>query len=84
MDKPIKVEIPPEILPFLNDDPEKEIKLLLVFELYREKKISQRQAADILKITYREMEELLQKHEIYLDFGKKELDEEFQYGFSSK
>ena len=84
MDKPIKIEIPPELLPYLSDDPEKEIKILLVFELYREKKITIRQAADILQISYREMEDLLAKNEVYLDFGKSELEEEFQYGFSSK
>ncbi|TFG22874.1 MAG: hypothetical protein EU529_09105 [Promethearchaeota archaeon] len=43
MDKPIKFEIPQALLPYLSDDPEKEIKILLVFELYREKKITIRQ-----------------------------------------
>ncbi len=84
MDKPIKFEIPPEILPYLDDEPEKKLKLLVVFELYREKKITHRQAADILKISYREMEEILEKNEIYLDYGTTELNEEFQYGFSSE
>jgi len=84
MTKSIKVEIPPELVPYLNDDPEKKIKILLVFELYREQRLSLRQAAEILKITYREMEELLEKNNIYLDFGKRELDEELQYGFSNK
>ncbi len=84
MTKPIKIEIPPELLPFLDDDPEKKVTILLVFELYREKKISLRQAAEILKVNYREMEELLEKNEIYLGFGKLELEEEFQYGYSRK
>ncbi len=83
MTKPIKVEIPPELLQYLDDEPEKNVKILLVFELYREKKITLRQAADILKITYREMEDLLEKNEIYLEFGKIEFDEEIYYGFSS-
>jgi predicted HTH domain antitoxin len=84
MDKPIKVEIPHALLPYLSDDPEKEIKILLVFELYREKKVTIRQAADILQISYREMEDLFAKNEVYLDFGKSELNEEFQYGFGSE
>jgi len=83
MTKPIKVEIPPELVQYLDDEPEKKVKLLLVFELYREKKITLRQAADILKITYREMEDILEKNEIYLAFGKIEFDEEIHYGFSS-
>jgi len=83
MTKPIKVEIPPELLQYLDDELEKNVKLLLVFELYREKKITLRQAADILKITYREMEDLLEKNEIYLEFGKIEFAEEIHYGFSS-
>lgn len=84
MDKSIKVEILPELIPYLDKDPSKTVSLLLIFELYREKKLSLRQAADILKITYREMEDLLAKHKVYIDFGKTELDEEFQYGYSSK
>ena len=84
MDKPIKVEIPPELLPYLSDNPEKKIKLLLVIELYREIKITLRQAADILRVSYREMESILEENEIFIDFGKSDLDDEFQYGFSSK
>lgn len=84
MDKNIKIEIPSELLPFLENEPEKKARLLIIFELYREGKISIRQAAEILKVNYREMEEILQENGIYLDFGKTELEEEFQYGFSSK
>jgi predicted HTH domain antitoxin len=84
MDKSIKVEIPKKLIPYLDDDPNKKVPLLLVFELYRERKLSLRQAADILKITYREMENLLEEHCIYLDFGKREIEEEFQYGLGSK
>jgi len=80
----IKIEIPNELLPYLDEDPNKKVPLLLVFELYRERKLTVRQAGEILKITFREMEELLQKNKICLDFGNIELDEEFQYGFSSK
>jgi predicted HTH domain antitoxin len=83
MTKPIKIKIPPELVKHLDNKPEQKVKQLLVFELYRERKITLRQAADILQLTYREMEELLEKHEIYLDFGKREFDEEVQYGFSS-
>lgn len=83
MTKPIKIKIPPELVKYLDSKPEQKVKQLLVFELYRERKITLRQAADILQLTYREMEELLEKHEIYLDFGKREFDEEMQYGFSS-
>lgn len=84
MDEPIKVEIPPEILPYLNDEPEKSVKLLLVFELYREKKLTLRQAADILGITYREMDELLGKHSICWGFDPEDLEEELKYGFGGK
>jgi predicted HTH domain antitoxin len=83
MTKPIKVEIPSELLQYLDNEPEKKVKMLLVFELYREKKITIRQDAEILDITYREMEELLEKNEIYRGFGREEFDEEIQYGFGS-
>ena len=84
MDKPIKVEIPPKLLPYLNDEPEKTIKHLSVLELYREKKLTLRQAADILEITYREMDELLGKHSIYWGFAQEDLEDELKYGFGSK
>ena len=79
MDRPIKVEIPPELLPYLEDEPEKKVKLLLVFELYREQKKTLRQAADILKLSYREMDELLGKHSIYWGFDKEYFEEELKY-----
>ncbi|MBD3228304.1 MAG: hypothetical protein GF329_08945 [Candidatus Lokiarchaeota archaeon] len=79
----IKIEIPSELLPYLDYEPEKKVKMLLFFELYREKKITIRQGAEILDITYREMEELLEKNEICRAFGREEFDEEIQYGFGS-
>jgi predicted HTH domain antitoxin len=78
----IKFEIPPELVPYLKEDPQNQIKLLLVFELYRENKLSLRQAADILKLTYREMQETMAKNKIFIEYGKNELDDEFAYGFS--
>ncbi len=51
MTEPIKVEIPPEILVHIKKEPEKILKELIVFELYREKKITLRQATDILRVT---------------------------------
>jgi hypothetical protein len=50
MTKPIKIEIPPELLQYLDDNPERKVKILLVFEFNREKKITIRQAAEILEI----------------------------------
>ena len=80
----IKFEIPEELLPHLEDDPQSKITLLLVFELYRENKITLRQAADILKVNYREMQEIFAKNKVYIDFGDDELNEEIKYGLGSK
>ena len=80
----IKFEIPPEFVPYLKEDPKNQIKLLLVFELYRENKLNIRQAADILKLTYREMQETMAKNKIYLEYRKNELDDEFAYGVSNE
>ena len=80
----IKFEIPAELLPYLSDDPQSKLKQLVVFELYRENKLTLRQAAEILEITYREMQELLAKSEVYLDYTKNELEDEINYGFSRK
>ena len=84
MAKPIKVEIPQELLPYLENDPNKKVTLLLIFELYREEKLSLRQAAEILEISYREMEALLEQNKVYIPFGNSDLEEELQYGFSSE
>ncbi len=84
MAKPTKVEIPQELIPYLDNDPEKKVTLLLIFELYREEKLSLRQAAEILKISYREMEDLLKQNKVYIPFGSADLEEELQYGFSSE
>ncbi|MHA1380092.1 MAG: UPF0175 family protein [Candidatus Helarchaeota archaeon] len=84
MNNSIKVELPQELLPFLKDDPQAEITLLVIFELYRQQKISIRQAAEILKLNYRKMQDLLAKNKVYIDFGTEDLDEEIKYGLSSK
>lgn len=84
MAKPMKVEIPQELIPYLDNDPEKKVTLLLIFELYREEKLSLRQAAEILKISYREMEDLLKQNKVYIPFGSADLEEELHYGFSSE
>ncbi|MBD3229230.1 MAG: hypothetical protein GF329_13690 [Candidatus Lokiarchaeota archaeon] len=81
--KSIKFEIPEELLPYLEDDPQSKIKKLIVIGLYQERKLTLRQAADLLNLNYREMQELLANKNILLNFDEKILDEELTYGLGS-
>lgn len=68
--KSIKFEIPEELLPYLGDDPQNKIKNLIVIGLYQERKLTLRQAADILDLNYREMQKLLANKNILFDFDE--------------
>ncbi len=80
----IKVTLPPDLLSILGANPEKKLPTLVVIELYREGKLTLRQAGDILGLNYRQMEDLLGKHNVFLEMNSAEIDEELRYGFSSE
>ena len=84
MEDKIEVKVPTKLKPFLEDNPEKNLILYTVFELYRELKITIRQAADILGLNYWEMNELLGKYSVYRGYGDVEFEEELQYGLRGK
>jgi len=84
MEDKIEVKLPPKLLPFLEDNPEKNLILFTVFELYRELKVTIRQAADILGLDLWEMNELLGKYSVYRGYGDVEIEEELQYGLRRK
>jgi len=75
-----KVEISPELASYLEEQPEKQVTLLLVLELYRENKVTLRQAAEILSVSYRQMQEILAEHEVFIEFSPEDLEEEINYG----
>jgi predicted HTH domain antitoxin len=68
--KSIKFEIPEELLPYLGDDQQNKIKNLIVIGLYQERKLTLRQAADILDLNYKEMQKLLANKNIFFDFDE--------------
>ncbi len=80
MPESFKVEIPAELAPYLQEQPEKEVPLLLVLELYRENKITLRQAAGILKVPYRRMQEILGEHEVFAELSPDDVEAELSYG----
>lgn len=79
-----KVEIPPELAPYLEDPPEKQVTLLLLLELYRENRLTLRQAAEILRVSYLKMQEILAEHEAFIEFSPEDLEEELDYGLRSE
>lgn len=57
---------------------------LIVVELYREGKITLREAAEVLKLNLRRMLALLSKRKCYLNYGEKEFLEDVKYAFSGE
>jgi len=80
-----KVEIGDELNRILEDPKEKTIQILIVLELYREGKLTLRQAASILRVAYRDYLELMAKHGTYLNYGLDEALEDIEFSeISSK
>ena len=79
-----EVKIPPEILSFFDRKTEKKLNLYLILGLYRDEKITIRQAAELLNVSYREMQEILAENKIYIDLEDQDLNEELSYGLGSK
>ncbi len=80
MPESFKVAIPAELAPYLQENPEKEVPLLLVLELYRENKVTLRQAAGILKVSFRCMQEILGEHDVLIELPPDDVEAELKYG----
>ena len=84
MGEAVAVSLPKDVLTILGRSPEKELKKLAALELYREGRLTLRQAAHILGVSYRRMMEILAEHRIYLNYGEEELKEDMEYALSRK
>ena len=79
-----EVKISPDVLSFFDQNNSKKVNLYLVLGLYRDEKITIRQAAKLLNVSYREMQDILAENKIFIDFGDEEIEEELTYGLSGE
>ena len=79
-----KVKISPDILSLFDQNNSKKVNLYLVLGLYRDEKITNRQAAKLLSVSYREMQDIFAENKISIDFGDDEIEEELTYGHSGE
>lgn len=79
-----KIRFPDEMADVLDKPIEKSILELIVVGLYRDGKITQRQAADFIGVNMKRMLKLLGKHETYINYGIEELQEDIEYANSGE
>ncbi len=79
-----KLTFPDEVIDILEKPVEKSLVELIAVGLYRDGKITLRQAADLIGVSIEKMPQILQKHNTYMSYGIKELDEDIAYATSSE
>lgn len=79
-----KLKFPDEVMEVLEKPVEKSLIELIAIGLYRDGKITLRQAADLIGISMKKMPEILKKHNTYLSYGIKEMEEDIAYATSGE
>ena len=79
-----KLEFPDEVMKVLEKPVEKSLIELIAIGLYRDGKITLRQAADLIGISMKKMPEILKKHNTYVSYGIKEMEEDIAYAASGE
>ena len=79
-----KIRIPRRVVEVLEKPIEKSVVELIVTGLYRDGKITLRQAADLVGVDAKEMLEVLEKHDTYINYGIEELEEDIAYATSGE
>ncbi|CAG1007956.1 MAG: UPF0175 family protein [Candidatus Methanoperedens sp.] len=79
-----KLRFPDEVIDVLEKPVEKSLVELIAIGLYRDGKITLRQAADLIGVSIEKMPQILQKHNTYVSYGTKELEEDIAYATSSE
>jgi predicted HTH domain antitoxin len=72
----VKLRFPDEVIDILEKPIEKFLVELIAVGLYRDGKITLRQAADLIGVSIEKMLQILQKHNTSISYGIKELDED--------
>ncbi len=79
-----KLKFPDEVIDVLEKPVEKSLIELIAIGLYRDGKITLRQAADLIRISMKKMPEILKKHNTYVSYGIKEMEEDIAYAASGE
>ncbi len=74
-----KLRFPDEVINVLEKPVEKPLIELIAIGLYTDEKIPLRQAADLMGINIAKMSGILKKHNTYVSYGIKELEEDIAY-----
>jgi predicted HTH domain antitoxin len=79
-----KLKFPDEVSDVLEKPIEKSLIELIAIGLYRDGKITLRQAADLIGVTIKKMPQILKKRNTYVSYGIKELEEDIAYATSGE
>lgn len=75
----VNVRLPVKMVPFLGKPLKRSLKEIVAVELYREKKLSLRQAAELIDVSLPEMFSVLERRKTYINYGEEELAEDLKY-----
>lgn len=74
-----KIRISSKAFEVLEEPIERSVMELIAVGLYRDGKITLRQAADLADVNVKEMLKVLEKHNSYINYGIEELEEDIAY-----
>ncbi len=74
-----KIKIPSKAVEVLDRPVERSVVELIAIGLYREGKITLRQAADLVGVNIKEILDVLEKHNAYINYGIEELEEDIAH-----
>ncbi len=75
----VRIKIDETVARHLGQPPEKAAAELIAVELYREGRLTLRQAAKVAGVPLREMEEVLARRRVYVNYGEAELAEDLRH-----
>ena len=79
-----EIRIPSMVVVALEKPIERTAVELIVIGLYRDGKMTLRQAAELVGVNAKEMVEVLEKHGTYINYGIEELEEDIAYAKSGE
>ena len=79
-----KIVISNKVVEVLEKPIERAVVELIAVGLYRDGKITLRQAADLIGVTAKEILEVFEKHDTYINYGIEELEEDIAYAKSGE
>ncbi|MGB3457785.1 MAG: UPF0175 family protein [Halobacteriota archaeon] len=79
-----KIVISNKVVEVLEKPIERAVVELIAVGLYRDGKITLRQAADLIGVTAKEIQEVFEKHDTYINYGIEELEEDIAYAKSGE